>query len=447
MARLTCYGGAGATTGANFLLEFGGKKILVDCGMLQGAGEAKTENAKKFSYDPKEVDFLFVTHAHIDHVGLIPKLYKEGFRGEIYSTAETKNIAKLLLLDAAKINADKETPVYGPEDVSACFAAWHELHYHEPKDFGGFTLELFNAGHVLGSAMLKFSTPRGKSMLFSGDIGNSPSPILPDVEKVIGLDYLLMESVYGDRNHESKSERDLKFEKAVSDGIKRGGTILIPAFSLERTQIILYELDNLFESGRLPAVPVFLDSPLAIRITEIYEKVKNLYNAVSEKDKREGDDIFKFPKLKETATVRDSREIAKVPGAKIIIAGSGMSSGGRILAHEEMFLPDPNSTIILAGYQAAGTLGRQIEEGVKEVVIDGSRVAVKAKVEIIHGFSAHADSDALVRFVEASAGTLKKVFVAMGEPKSAIFLAQRLRDELEVDAVVAEKGKVYELDL
>ncbi|KKW15213.1 MAG: RNA-metabolising metallo-beta-lactamase [Parcubacteria group bacterium GW2011_GWA2_50_10b] len=454
MARLTCYGGAGATTGANFLLEFGGKKILVDCGMLQGAGEAKTENAKKFSYDPKEIDFLFITHAHIDHVGLIPKLYKEGFRGEIYSTAETKSIAELLLMDSAKINGNSAEPLYEPADALDTLGLWKTLSYHEPRDFGdlpageaGFKLELYNAGHVLGSAMLKLTGPSGRSMLFSGDIGNSPSPILPDVEKVSGLDYLLMESVYGDRNHESKSERDLKFEKAVSDGIKRGGTILIPAFSLERTQIILYELDNLFESGRLPAVPVFLDSPLAIRITEIYEKVKNLYNAVSEKDKREGDDIFKFPKLKETATVRDSREIAKVPGAKIIIAGSGMSSGGRILAHEEMFLPDPNSTIILAGYQAAGTLGRQIEEGVKEVVIDGSRVAVKAKVEIIHGFSAHADSDALVRFVEASAGTLKKVFVAMGEPKSAIFLAQRLRDELEVDAVVAEKGKVYELDL
>ncbi|MDO8423994.1 MAG: MBL fold metallo-hydrolase [bacterium] len=447
MTKLTCYGGAGATTGANFLLELGNKKILVDCGMLQGSGDTRRTNGKKFEYDPASIDLLFVTHTHIDHIGLIPKLYKEGFRGAIYSTAETRSIAELLLMDAVKIGIDNEEPLYGMEDVSGCLSLWETLPYHEVKEFGDFKVELYNAGHVLGSAMVKFDSKAGRTILFSGDIGNSPSPILPDVEKVSGLDYLLMESVYGDRNHESKVERDYKFEKTVSDAIKRGGTLLIPAFSLERTQVLLYQLDNLFESGKLPAVPVFLDSPLSIRITEIYEKVKNLYNAASEKEIRGGDDIFKFPKLKETASIRDSREIAKVPGAKIIIAGSGMSTAGRILGHEEMFLPDQNSTIILVGYQAAGTLGRQIEEGMKSVVIDGNKVEVRAKVVKIDGFSAHADSDALVKFVEPNAKTLKKVFVAMGEPRSAIFLAQRLRDELEVDAVVAERGKVYELDL
>ncbi|MDO8565419.1 MAG: MBL fold metallo-hydrolase, partial [bacterium] len=261
------------------------------------------------------------------------------------------------------------------------------------------------------------------------------------------INFLLMESVYGDRNHESKEVRDEKFERVVRESIERGGTLLIPAFSLERTQVMLYELDNLFESKKLPSVPVFLDSPLAIKVTEIYERVSTLFNQESRAELKRGDDLFKFEKLRKTAEVRDSREIANISGPKIIIAGSGMSTAGRILYHEEMFLPDPNSTILLAGYQAAGTLGRQIADGAKSIVIDGRPVEVRARVEKIDGFSAHADSNALVDFVSHSAKTLKKVFVAMGEPKSAIFLAQRLRDELDVDAVVAEKGKSYELDL
>ena len=272
-------------------------------------------------------------------------------------------------------------------------------------------------------------------MLFSGDIGNSPSPILPRFEKVSGLKYLLMESIYGDKNHESAKARDEKFKRIVEESIRKGGTLLIPAFSLERTQILLHELDKLFENG-MASAPVYLDSPLGIRITEIYKRIKNLY----------GEDL-KFKELHETAKIEDSKNIANTPGPKIIIAGSGMSTAGRILNHEEIFMPDPNSTILLVGYQAAGTLGRQIEEGVKKLIINEKEIIVRAKVEKIEGVSAHADSNALVEFVEVSQETLKKVFVAMGEPKSAIFLAQRLRDELEVDAVVAERLKTYELDL
>jgi metallo-beta-lactamase family protein len=446
MAKLTPYGGAGSTTGANFLLELSDKKLLIDCGMEQGSKEAYKRNHEKFFYDPASIDTLFITHAHIDHIGLIPKLYREGFRGEIYSTQETKSIAELLLLDAAKIGRDEGTALYTPEDISSSMLLWKTLRYHESKDFGSFSLELFNAGHILGSAMLKFTFKNGKSMLFSGDIGNSPSPILPDREKVEGLDYLLMESVYGDRNHEGRELRDTKFTQVVKDAMKRGGTLLIPAFSLERTQMLLAKLDNLFESGELPSVPVYLDSPLAQKITLIYERVKSLYNEETTKEIKRGDDIFKFKELHEIANVRESHAIHLAPGAKIIIAGSGMSTAGRILSHEEKYLPDPNSTILLAGYQALGTLGRQIEEGMKTVIIDEHKVSVRARVEKIDGFSGHADSNALVEFVNESASTLKKVFVAMGEPRSQIFLSQRLRDELGVDAVVAEKGKTYELD-
>lgn len=450
MAKLTCYGGAEATTGANFLLEIGGKKLLIDCGMLQGALGADKHNSRVFEYEPGSIDMLFVTHAHIDHIGLIPRLHKDGFRGVIYSTPETKNIARLLLEDSAKINKDKEEPLYDSGDVRGAMELWQEVAYHEKKSFslddGELAVEFFDAGHVLGSSMIRFSTSSG-SMLFTGDLGNSPSPILKDTEEVSGLDYILMESVYGDRNHQDKGERDEKFKTIVKEAIERGGTLIIPAFSLERTQVLLYTLDNLIESGEVRDVPVFLDSPLGIKITKIYEGVSKHFNPEAQEEIKSGDDIFGFSSLKKTIQSRDSREIMNTTGPKIIIAGSGMSNGGRILGHEEVYLPDENSTLLLVGYQGAGTLGRELEEGAKKVLIDDKEVVVRAKIEKVDGYSAHADSNALVEFVSKTKDSLKKVFVAMGEPKSSIFLAQRLRDELEVDAVVAEKGKVYELEL
>ncbi len=446
MAKLTCYGGAGSTTGANFLFELAGKKILIDCGMEQGGG-GDEHNQKPFGYDPKSIDLLFVTHAHIDHVGLIPKLYRAGFRGAIYSTQETKEIARLLLLDAAKISSQKENPLYTLDDVEPALGLWQDLAYHQVRDFGGFTIELFDAGHVLGSAMIKLTSGSGKVMLFTGDLGNSPSPLLRDVEQVSGLDYLLIESVYGDRNHEERELRIAKFTQVLTDVIARKGTLLIPSFSLERTQEILSLIDDLFESKQIEAVPVFLDSPLAIKITEIYEKVTHLFNPAKQEELKQGDDIFKFPQLKITARYPESHVIHETPGPKIIIAGAGMSTGGRILGHEEKYLPDPNNTLLLMGFQAIGTLGRQIEEGAKQIMIDEKPVSINARIEKISGFSGHADSDALVNFVKENGKSLKKVLVAMGEPRSAIFLAQRLRDELGVDAVATEEGKSYEVEL
>lgn len=445
MAKLTCYGGAGSTTGANFLLEIGGKRVLVDCGMEQGGEKAYRHNKKKFEYDVSAVDMLFVTHAHIDHVGLIPKLIKEGFKGEIYSTKETKDLGSLLLLDAVKIARDNEEMLYSPGDVERSMGLWKALPYHAPHDFGVFTVELFNSGHILGSAMFKF-TVNGKSMLFTGDLGNSPSPLLPDAEKLSGLDYLLMESVYGDRNHEHRELRDEKFKRVVAEAIARKGTLLIPAFSLERTQEILAKLDNLFESKELPAVPVYVDSPLANKITVVYERAGELFNKEMQTELEDGDDLFEFKNLHTVRSVGESRMIGSVKGPKIIIAGSGMSTAGRIVGHEARYLPDSHSTILFMGYQAAGTLGRQIKEGIKKVVIDDQVINIKAKVESIEGYSGHADSDALVEFVSASEKTLKKVIVAMGETRASAFLAQRLRDELGLEAVVAEEGQSYEID-
>lgn len=428
------------------MLELGGEKLLIDCGMQQGGEAAHNHNKKKFAYEPEGVEKLLVTHAHIDHVGLIPKLVKEGFHGEICSTEETRKLAELLLLDAAKIARNNEEVLYTPEDVAKCFHNWKTLEYHKPYDFNSFTLELFDAGHILGSAMLKF-TIKGKTMLFTGDIGNSPSTLLPDVERVAGLDYLLIESVYGDRNHEHRELREEKFKRIVAEAIARGGTLLIPAFSLERTQEILANLDNLFESKELPAVPVYVDSPLANKITAVFDEASERFNKAAQTELEDGDNLFKFKNLHTVRSVGESRLIETTHGAKIILAGSGMSTAGRIVGHEARYLPDPNSTILFMGFQAAGTLGRQIKEGVKKVVIDDQVVEVRAKVESIDGYSGHADSDALVDFVSESAETLQKVFVAMGEPRSSIFLAQRLRDELNVDAIATEEGKSYMIDL
>lgn len=429
------------------MLEVGGKKILIDCGMQQGGESAHRHNQKQFDYDPAAVDILFVTHAHIDHVGLIPKLVRYGFKGEIYSTVETKDLAALLLLDAAKIARANEEILYSADDIEKSFSFWKTLPYHAPKDFGAFTVELYDAGHILGSSMFKFTFPSGKTMLFTGDIGNSPSMLLPSVEKVPGLDYLLMESVYGDRNHEHKELREEKFKRVVAESIARGGTLLIPAFSLERTQEILAKFDNLFESKEIPAVPVYLDSPLALKITAVYERAGKHFNKEAQTELEAGDDLFRFKNLHETARMDASRAIDGTHGPKIIIAGSGMSTAGRIVAHEAKYLPDPNSTILFMGYQAAGTLGRQISEGIKKVVIDDQVIEVRAKVEQISGFSGHADSNALVEFAAESEKTLKKVFVAMGEPRSSIFLAQRLRDELNLNAIATEEGKSYEIEV
>jgi metallo-beta-lactamase family protein len=383
---LTCWGGVGTVTGANFILEVGNKKIMIDCGLLQGLPSAQNANSEPFDYDPATIDMLFVTHGHIDHIGKIPKLIKDGFKGVVYSTPETKSIAELMLIDMAKINhrnaqVKNTKPLYELPDVDRALEVWQTINYHEPKDFGDFKLELFDAGHILGSTMYKFTFPSGKSILFSGDIGNSPSPLLRNTENVSGLSYLLMESVYGDRNHESKSLRDSKFKELVADAIEKNGTLLIPVFSLERTQIILYELNLLFESKKLKPVPVFLDSPLAIHVTEVYERITKDYNDRIKAEIKGGDDIFKFPRLKETTQTRDSREIINVHGPKIILAGSGMSTAGRILGHEETYLPDPNTTLLLVGYQALGTLGRTLEEGAKQVFIDNKKVKVRARIE------------------------------------------------------------------
>ena len=449
---ITFYGGAGTVTGSNFLLTLGGTQILIDCGLVQGVEYCDDCNYEPFKYNPSEIDFLFVTHAHADHIGRVPKLVKEGFNGIIYSTPATKDMSVIMFTDSVKIIAreakeEGREPMYSSEDVAKTLSLWKTIPYRENTALQeGISAYLKDAGHILGSSIIEFSY-KGKKIVFTGDLGNSPSPLLKDTESVTDANYMVMESVYGDRNHEEKGKRVEKLKQAIIDISAKRGVLLIPSFSIERTQVLLYEINTFFEEKKIPPIPVFLDSPLAIKVTDIYRRYTNLFNEEVQNKIKEGDDIFDFPKFKMTPKVAESKKILDAPNPKIIIAGSGMSSGGRILHHEKAYLSDKKSILLLVGYQAVGTMGRKIQDGLKEVIINGVPISIKAEVRIIHGFSAHKDLDNLISFVENTQESIEKVFVAMGEPKASLFLVQRLRDYLGVDAVSPKKGESYTLDL
>jgi len=446
--ELTFYGGVGAVTGANFFLQSDEKKFLIDCGLVQGSNSAESENNSPFQFDPAEIDYLFVTHAHMDHIGRIPKLIRDGFVGTIFSTEETRSIARPMLEDALYImRHDKKIEIYDEADIERSFHNWKTLEYHSvTRITDKVSVKVFDAGHILGSAIYEFYLDRGsKTISFTGDLGNSPSPLLRDAEVSSDPQYLVIESVYGDRNHESKEMRSEKFKKAILENFHKGGVLLIPAFSIERSQVLLSELNTMVEHRFIPNMPVYFDSPLAIAVTEIYKRSKNFKPEVLKEMER--DDIFQFPNLKTTRTRSDSDLIDEGGKPKIIIAGSGMSLGGRILKHEKKYLGEAKNTLLLVGYQSPGSIGRRLIDGDRKIKIDGEEIVVRAKIDKIDGYSAHMDSDHLLEYVEKSSpnGKLKKVFVCMGEPKSSAFLAQRIRDYLDIEAIVPERGSTWDL--
>ena len=334
LVKIKFCGGTGSVTGANFLLETRNKKILVDCGLSQGIKIADDINWDPFPYDPKEIDMLFITHAHVDHLGRIPKLIHDGFRGKIFSTPPTKALVTPMLEDTMGIlvrsrEYDLDT-VYTEGNIKLALSLWQGYDFHQPiKIAEAFEASFLNAGHILGSAMVQFNLA-GKKILFTGDLGNTPSMLLPDTEIVKDIDYLITESVYGDRNHESGEDRKKSLEKAIKDNYQRKGTLIIPTFSLERSQELLFELNDLVENKKIPVMPIFLDSPLAIRLTEIFKRFKNYFNQNTQRAMAHDKHIFDFTGLRETLKSEESKMILAVPNPKVIIAGSGMSSGGRI---------------------------------------------------------------------------------------------------------------------
>lgn len=431
--NLRFYGAARTVTGSCFLLE-NGEKLLIDCGMFQGTVEKR--NYRKFSFDPSEIDFLALTHSHLDHVGLLPKLVNQGFNGEIYTTKATRDIVKYMLYDAAKIQEEEAhtqsrksvrrgkpplEPLYTSEDVEDCLKLkWKSVDYGERVNFDNTALKFHRAGHVLGSAFIEVDY--GRKFVFSGDLGEEDKLIIKDPEYPPQADYLIVESTYGDRNHKSVDESIDELRDAINRTFDAGGNVLIPSFALERTQEILYVLNMLHREGEIPDCQVFLDSPLAIDITKVFIRHPELYNM--ETNEVNGKNPFAVPNLKYTKDVEDSKKINEVKNNAIIIAGSGMCSGGRIKHHMKHNLWRKECSLVLVGYMAKGTLGRRLVDGAKTVRVYGDRIAVKSRIFTINGFSAHAGKDYLVKWSRAC--NADRTFVVHGEFEKSQSLAQEL---------------------
>ena len=455
--KLSFHGGAREVTGACYLLESEKTKILIDCGLFQGTSECEELNFESFKFKPESIDALFVTHGHLDHVGRIPKLVKDGFAGKIYSTAPTKDLSRLILDDALHLSERQDKALYGHEDLEKTFELWQNVFYQEDMEIKDFKIRFQGSGHILGSAFVEIWVPKptsvgrdpgpkglgtgSKHLLFTGDLGNMPSVLVPPPEVFHDLDYLIIESTYGSRTHEAPEERVLKLERAVEDITSRGGTLMIPSFATERTQDILHLLNEMILFKRIPEIPVFVDAPLAIRVTEVFEKYPQFYKEEIRELFKKHPNLFRFKKLRFTPSVEESKSINDVKPPKVILAGSGMMTGGRILHHARRYLSDPKSILLIIGYQAAGSLGRRLIDGEKQVKLFREEVHIEAEIRKINGFSAHADNPQLFNFVESSRDTLKRVFAVQGEEAEALHFSQEIKDRLGIQA---DAPKLYE---
>lgn len=456
MVSIQFCGGAGSVTGANYVIDNGKIRFVVDCGLIQGGREADELNYVPFAYDPKAIDFMIATHTHIDHIGRIPKLVKEGFRGEIYSTYPTEEFAEISLRDTVSIMEHDKTqvPLFSDEDVDQTVSQWRGREYHEIYEINeNISFRFQDAGHILGSAITEIwvlDPEKGKriKLVFSGDLGNVPSVLLRKYDYISEADYVIVESCYGDRIHQKLAERKEILKQAIKDTIERQSVLLMPTFSIERTQDILYELNDIIENhsgnglqkGKVGKIDVYLDSPLAIKATNIHAKYTQYYNQEA-KQLAKTDDIFDFPFLTFTESREDSMRINSQPQPKMIMAGSGMSTGGRVLYHEERYLSNPKNILLFVGYQAPYTLGRRILEGESPVYIHNHPIENRIEVRRVEGYSAHADQEMLLDWLSKIKNS-QNVFVVQGEQDASQALADAIKDNLHIQAQVPTENEI-----
>jgi metallo-beta-lactamase family protein len=457
MTTLAFHGAAGTVTGSRFLLDSGEARILVDCGQFQGLKELRLRNWEKPPFNQRELEAVVLTHAHIDHSGMLPRLVKEGFRGAIYATPATADLAEVLLLDAARLQEEDAEyanrkgfskhrpalPLFTVEDARHALSLFRPLPYGRALALPGMTVRLHNAGHILGAAYAEVEMTRhSHTLVFSGDLGRYDVPLHRDPEPLPACDTLVLESTYGDREHDHEPLLD-QLEGAVSRTLARGGIVLIPAFAVARAQLLTLLLGRLIGAGRIPKVPVHIDSPMAIDATEIYRRYANEVHLDEEISGRRGGDLFPET-VRFHRTVDESRALNDLRGPRIIISSSGMLSGGRVLHHLRRLGPDPANLILLAGYQAAGTRGRALLEGARFVRVHGGDVEVRARVLNLDGLSAHADRGELLRWVSSGERQPETVFLVHGEPDACVKLKAALARSV-AQVTIPRLGQRFEL--